>query len=183
MKKPGKTSVGVNQYHRNYDAQAQITFIVDRLRKGMERRDILKDWEQFHKTSTKTFDIRLGRARMQVIGETSRINEGVDKYVKDKSAELGYEIMSIAERVHVLAQIAKGLIEIESPFVVGESVVMQKCKPSFADRKSAIAELNKMDGAYATIKAELNVFREQPLFPDVNYIIDISEPKTKQIKK
>lgn len=67
------------------------------------------------------------------------------------------EIMSVAERMGVLTQIARGEIPLKKPMVCDGIIQEVDVVPDWMDRKNAIAELNKMDGSYQPTKIEANV--------------------------
>jgi phage terminase small subunit len=74
------------------------------------------------------------------------ITENAAQKAADKVAEL--EVVSVAERMHILSQIALGKIILQKPMVVNKQVQLIECVPDYMDRRNAIAELNKMDGSY-----------------------------------
>lgn len=72
-------------------------------------------------------------------------------------------VISKTERMQVLSDIAIGKLKISKPIFTKEGVIDSYVEPDCNDRTKAIAELNKMDGAYApqkidnTIKGSLGV--------------------------
>lgn len=64
------------------------------------------------------------------------------------------EIIDRAKRMHILSQIATGALRIQKVFGSEIGPVSMEVEPDYSDRKSAIAELNKMDGQYAAEKVE-----------------------------
>lgn len=66
-------------------------------------------------------------------------------------------IIDRARRMHILSQIAEGAIPLNKPMVVGKEIQLIEVVPDYMDRKNAIAELNKMDGEYATEKTEVKI--------------------------
>jgi len=65
------------------------------------------------------------------------------------------EIADKIERQKVLTQILRGEIKLSKPMVVDKQVQFIECVPDYADRKAAIAELNKMGGDYSPTKVDV----------------------------
>lgn len=140
--------------------QAQIDFIVDCLRIGEKRNEVLAKFaKKWQSTSTRTFDRRLKEAESILQSEYSHIQSEVDKQVANEISERKKKILTVIERKEILTQIALGEIPLNKPMVVDGSIELIEIVPDWADRKAAIAELNKMDGDYSPTKSnvELNV--------------------------
>ena len=60
--------------------------------------------------------------------------------------------MTADERKELLTKLITGEIKAKRPFVIGGKIMEYPEEPTHRDRISAIAELNKMDGAYAPTK-------------------------------
>jgi len=135
----------------------QIEFIKDRLRNGQSRKDILQEFTETYKTSVKTFDTRLKIATEAIRGESSRILEVSEAYVKEEIEGRKLKLMTVAERMDVLSKIAGGEIPLFKPMVVNGEIQMVDVVPDWMDRKNAIAELNKMDGSYSATKTEVAI--------------------------
>jgi hypothetical protein len=73
-------------------------------------------------------------------------------------------IADVAERMQMLTKILRGELSIEEEISTPSGIVTLMVKPSFGERRAAIAELNKMGGDYAPAKSEVKVVGEQPLF-------------------
>ena len=147
-----------------------IEFIKSCLRKGEKRGDILaKFGKKWQSVSIRTFDRRLEDAEDAMRAEISAINDKANKSIEKKAEELSSEILSNLERQVILSKIARGEIMLTKPMVVDKVVELVPVVPDWMDRKSAIAELNKMDGAYAPIKQEVEI-REQPI--DISNLTD-----------
>lgn len=135
---------------------AQIEFIKDYLRKGQQRKEILQVFIKNYKTGVKTFDSRLKLAKEALQSELTKITEETEKGIQKEIEARKAKILTTIERKEILSQIAKGELtttrEVSTP--MGVVVPLQE-KPSYSDRKAAIAELNKMDGDYAPEKSQI----------------------------
>lgn len=139
---------------------AQIEFIKTCLRNGLQRKAIMgkfgKKWEDISRT---TFDRRLKAASQAMQKEVSAIKKGTRNII-DKEIEARKEkIMGALERQEVLTAIARGEIPLQKPMVCDGLIQKIEVVPDWMDRKNAIAELNKMDGAYAPSKAETTILK------------------------
>ena len=143
---------------------AQINFIADCLRKGEQRKEILgkfgKKWEKVSRT---TFDRRLRQAEAHVASEQQRIKEQAEQDVVKEADALKSKILTSLERQAILSDMAKGELETEVLLVTKDGIKKAKAKPTHAERRAAIAELNKMDGDYAPTKQEVNI--STPVLP------------------
>lgn len=75
--------------------------------------------------------------------------------------------MSVAERMELLSKLAEGTLKIKVPFYKDGKVLEYNAEPSASERIKAIAELNKMNGAYAPteIKGTLDIRAVQVIIP------------------
>ena len=137
---------------------AQINFIADCLRKGEQRKEILgkfgKKWEKVSRT---TFDRRLRQAEAHVASEQQRIKEQAEQDVVKEADALKSKILTSLERQAILSDMAKGELETEVLLVTKDGIKKAKAKPTHAERRAAIAELNKMSGDYAPAKSIVTV--------------------------
>jgi hypothetical protein len=100
--------------------------------------------------------------------EREKLKTIVDAAQKDKVVKIAQmDIMTSAERMEFLTKMAKGEMKVKQPFVIGGKIMEYPSEPTFAERRAAIAELNKMDGSYAPTENKVTLMKEQPLFPDV----------------
>lgn len=137
----------------NSQNRVQVDFIANLLRKGGKRNDILAKFaKKWQKVSTRTFDRRLKSAEALIQSEQATIQAQAEQEVTKEIEVRKIEIMSVIERKETLTQIARGLIPLTKPIVVDKSIEYIEVVPDWMDRKNAIAELNKMDGAYAPTK-------------------------------
>ncbi len=146
------------------DQLKQIEFIKSELRLGKERIDILQKFTKVYKSSIKTFDNRLKIARIAILDEVKDIQSKTKDIVEAESNKAALEILSVAERIHLLVKMAKGDMDIEQETTTKDGIVTLIVKPSHSERRAAIAELNKMAGDYAAAKSEVKLIGEQPLF-------------------
>ena len=137
---------------------AQINFIADCLRKGEQRKEILgkfgKKWESVSRT---TFDRRLRQAEAHVASEQQRIKEQAEQDVVKEADALKSKILTSLERQAILSDMAKGELETEVLLVTKDGIKKAKAKPTHAERRAAIAELNKMSGDYAPAKSVVTI--------------------------
>jgi hypothetical protein len=79
----------------------------------------------------------------------------VEEAQSNRVAEIAQmNIMTSVERMEFLTKMAKGEVKVKQPFVIGGKIMEYPSEPTFAERRAAIAELNKMDGSYAATKQE-----------------------------
>ena len=129
----------------------QVDFILDCLRKGEKRKEILaKLTKKWQSVPVRTFDRRLKVATDLYDAERKRIEAKVERKIAKEAEARKIEVMSVLERQHVLTQIATGKLVLSKPKVVDKQVQFIECVPDYNDSKAAIAELNKMDGSYTT---------------------------------
>lgn len=94
--------------------------------------------------------------KIQELIETARkITEASQKEVIDTL--VNFDIMSRAERMQTLTDIARGKIQLQKPMVCDGQIELIDVVPAWSDRRDAIAELNKMDGEYSAIKKEIKI--------------------------
>lgn len=138
--------------------QIQIEFIVDCLRNGEKRGEI---WQKFGKEwqdlSERTFDRRLNQAEAQMEGEISAIVERTEQSVAKEVEARKLKLLSVAERMDILARMASGELEAEKIVFTKDGAKKIKVKPDHTEIKAAIAELNKMDGSYSPVKQDVNI--------------------------
>lgn len=97
--------------------------------------------------------------------EREKLKAIVEEAQSNRVAEIAkMNIMTAAERMEFLSKMANGEIKVKQPFVIGGKIMEYPSEPTFAERRAAIAELNKMDGSYAATKTE-NLHEFKPLPP------------------
>jgi phage terminase small subunit len=100
------------------------------------------------------------------ISELQSENKKIVEMANEKAAQVIADgsIADAAERMQMLTKILRGELSIEEEISTPSGIVTLMVKPSFGERRAAIAELNKMGGDYAPAKSEVKVVGEQPLF-------------------
>ena len=142
----------------NNGQSAHIEFIKDFLRKGENRKSILSKFVQkWPNLSTKTFDRRLDAARSSYEAELATISEQTNTSIANEVESRKMKILSSLERQEILTKIALGELEVEQLLVAKDGIKKVKVKPTHADIKSAVAELNKMGGDYAPAKQNITI--------------------------
>jgi hypothetical protein len=144
--------------------QTQIDFIVDCLRNGEQRKDILSKFvEKWQKVSSRTFDRRLKDAETQLQGEQQRVKKESEQEVIKEIECRKSSIMTAIERQELLSKIAKGEIKLKKQIIVSGEPFDVEHEPEISDRINAIKELNKIDGNYTPIKTETSLeVKESP---------------------
>jgi len=111
-----------------------------------------KKWQ----TSTRTFDRYWQEALSRFADLNLRTQNAFDELrLEGKKEALKKAILTKHERMEILTQIAKGEIPLVKHIVCDGVIQEVEVVPAWADRKVAIAELNKMDGEYAPIKKDI----------------------------
>ncbi len=113
---------------------------------------VVKKWQ----TSERTFDRYWKEALSRFNALHERTKKALDEvYIEGKKEALKKAILSKHERQEILTQIAKGEIPLTKHIVCDGVIQEVEVVPAWADRKAAIAELNKMDGDYAPVKKDI----------------------------
>lgn len=137
---------------------AQIEFIKDCLRGGLQRKDIFAKFSKKWQTvASRTFDTRLKAAKDSLQQELKAIKAKTKVNVAKEVEARKIKIMSVIERQEMLSKIANGELKVEKAIATqfGAEIVM--INPDMNDRIKAISELNKMGGDYAPTKNEFNI--------------------------
>lgn len=137
--------------------QIIVDAIIHELKNGKERGNFMarvcKKWQ----ISVRTFDRYLKIAQEQHCAMHQAIEKELAEV--DKQAAIDGRkraIMTINERKLVLTQIATGNLKLKKWWIGKDYEIAKVVSPDYSDRRAAIAELNKMDGAYAPEKIALN---------------------------
>ena len=155
--------------------QVIIDFIISCLKVGEDRKKILAKIGKKWQISERTLDRYLKISNQQHTEE--------QQVIKDKLAEVAQQaaidthkkaILTADERKELLTKIAKG--EIEIPLIEKRwngktkkfATLSFKGLPPHTARISAISELNKMEGDYAPIKQQFEVFKTLPDFSNLS---------------
>ena len=103
-----------------------------------------------------TFDRYWAEASKRFKARLDAIEEATTKVaVSMEIKALKKAILSKHERQEILTQIAKGEIPLVKHIVCDGVIQEVDVVPAWADRRAAIAELNKMEGDYAPIKKDI----------------------------
>jgi hypothetical protein len=87
----------------------------------------------------------------------------VEEAQNNRVAEIAQmNIMTSVERMEFLTKMAKGEVKVKQPFVIGGKIMEYPSEPTFAERRAAIAELNKMDGSYAPTESKVKLDDNRP---------------------
>ncbi len=127
-----------------------VTEILLMLESGTVRHACLAKVAKKWQISVRTFD-RHWKTANEKHAETQ---SAIQNSIASISAEVFREnftgrILTKLERQEILTQIALGEIKLTKYIVADGFIEERDVVPSWSDRKAAIAELNKMDGAYA----------------------------------
>lgn len=145
--------------------RVQVEFIVDCLRKGQGRAEIMskfgQKWESVSRTS---FDRRLDKAKELLAGEQEKLQEKVEAKIEREVEKRANRIMSVLERKELLTKIASGEVLVIKPVITRDGIQYLEMPPDHKDRMKAMEELNKMEGDYATKKIDVSV--NKPLIID-----------------
>lgn len=133
--------------------QVIIDYIVSCLEKGEQRGDILVKAGKKWGISKSAFDRWLKIAKDQHKGTQEAIKKAkatidIENGIKERYRQ----IADVGERKEILTKIVRGQIPLTKPMIVKGRIRHIKTVPDWADRRAAIAELNKMDGSYAPDK-------------------------------
>jgi hypothetical protein len=139
--------------------QIIVDLIIKELKLGKERGEILAIISKNQQLPTRTFDtyFKIAKEEHLKAQQSKKSKISSNDTIKAINEEID-QLMTVAERQSILASIARGELKIKKPFVVsrgatqGAEIVDHECLPDYADRKGAIAELNKMRGDYAPTK-------------------------------
>jgi len=118
------------------------------------------------KGTIKTEGSKLAKKYAQEIVKAKELNKSiVDQVNKDTISKVAKgSIISSVERMEILTKIAKGEIPLKKHMVCDGVIEEVEVVPDWMDRKNAIAELNKMDGAYAATKTDVTLKDESTFY-------------------
>ena len=103
-----------------------------------------------------TFDRYWAEASKRFKARLDAIEEATTKVAISMEVKaLKKAILSKHERQEILTQIAKGEIPLVKHIVCDGVIQEVDVVPAWADRRAAIAELNKMEGDYAPVKKDI----------------------------
>lgn len=93
----------------------------------------------------------------QFISELQLENKKIVEMANEKASQIIADgsIADVAERMQILSKILRGELNIEEEISTPNGITTLLVKPSFTERRNAIAELNKMAGDYAPAKQDI----------------------------
>jgi hypothetical protein len=148
--------------------QKQVDLIIDFLKKGYQRKTILSNFVQFcPNVSEKTFQRRLKVAEGMFKEQMSKLNTLVEQKLNEDANVAKIEFLTVSERQAILAGQARGEIKVKKAVFTPKGIVYIEEEPNHADRRAAVAELNKMCGDYAPQKTESKVDINQLPLPTI----------------
>ena len=133
-----------------------ITEILDEIDFGVTSGECKSKICEKWRIAERTFDRYWKEAlsRFQALNE--RTQKALDEiHIEAKKEALKKAILSKHERQEILTQIAKGEIPLVKHIVCDGVIQEVDVVPAWADRRAAIAELNKMEGDYAPVKKDI----------------------------
>lgn len=143
---------------------ARIEFILTHLRKGGQRKDILQLFAKNYKTSTKTFDNLLKKAKERIEDENkAKESQRQANIGEELKAEIQAEIASEIEIDLVLSKFIMGGATVEE-FIKGEAVI-RGISPM--EVIAAADKLYKRRGSYAPVKQAQTDSKGNDV-PDIN---------------
>lgn len=135
---------------------AQLEFIKQQVRLGKESRKIREEFfERWPGYTYYQWERRFHTANKEIREEQALVTEKANDIVEIQIKQRAARILSVVERKEILTQIALGQLTITKPIVVACKVEYVACQPDYTDRRLAIAELNKIDGSYQPLRADI----------------------------
>lgn len=133
--------------------QVQVDYIVSCLEKGETRGRILAKFLKKWQITVRTFDRLLKFGKDEHQAALLKIKARKEKLdLQNALNERQLQIIDVNERKQILSKIIRGDMPLKKPMVVAGKLRYPKIVPDWDNRRSAIAELNKMEGDYAPDK-------------------------------
>jgi hypothetical protein len=134
--------------------QQILDAIVKELKLGKPRAKIMAKIVAKWQMSSRTFDRFLKKASEDHSKQQGAIKEKLVRVEEEAAIEARkLEIMTVNERKVVLSQIASGELILSKWYIGAGYQIKKNIVPNYSERISAIAEMNKMEGDYAPVKA------------------------------
>jgi len=140
---------------KKIDKETAIKLILSDLKKGISKMSIIQKLSINYNNSLKSFYNYFDAAEIlykEFLAKATPIIEAKEIEALGEAAKMG--ILSKLERQKILSEIARGEIQLIKYMVADGVIHDMPIVPNWTDRKNAIAELNKMDGAYIEIDNE-----------------------------
>ena len=134
---------------KKIDKETAIKLILDKKKQGIDEKSILQFFTDNFIFTEKTY-YNWKKEAMQRFNEfTLKAKPIIEAKEIEALGKIAVsKILSKIERQIILSKIARGKIPM-TKYIVADGVIHDMpISPSWNDRKNAIAELNKMDGAY-----------------------------------
>lgn len=98
------------------------------------------------------------------ISELQSENKKIVAMANEKASQIIADgsIADVAERMQMLTKILRGELSIEEEVSTPSGIITLLVKPSFGERRAAIAELNKMGGDYAPAQLNTTITDTRP---------------------
>jgi hypothetical protein len=167
---------------KQYWIQEQIEFVKKMLRSGYSVQQIhqaaKKKWKDIN---SRQIGYRIVAANKQLLAEQRQIAEQTQLIVNKTITERVFDIISLVERKQVLSQIAQGTLVIPKAVLVDGVIQYVDTYPDFKQRIAAIAELNKIEGSYAPLRADITT-NGQEIVPVTAAVIHIEGDKVELLQ-
>lgn len=137
--------------------EAQIKFILSKLKEGKKRADYLDEYVHKFGTSAAMMDKNIKIAKARIDAEKAMFAQKLEKKIEQRVDEIAGRILSQTEIMITLSKIIAGEVLYTKPMVVDGQVVEVPVAPDYQDRKNAAAELNKMRGDYEAAKMKVEM--------------------------
>lgn len=123
---------------------------------GVDRQTVLAGFVEKWRLSERTFDRYWASARSRYQALNLKAQKAKEEvYIQEEKKAAKKAILNKHQRQEILTQIALGELNFKKEVATKMGIVGLQAIPDFADRKAAIAELNKMDGDYAPTKKDI----------------------------
>lgn len=134
----------------------QTEFVKDLMRQSLNLEDIRAQfYARWPEAGKKKWWRRCKLAREHLATEQAFVTDKANDIIELQIQQRAARILSVVERKEILTQIALGQLTITKPINVAGKVEYVQCEPDYTDRRLAIAELNKIDGSYQPIRADI----------------------------
>lgn len=134
--------------------EARIEMVLSELRKGVERKAIIRKFSKTFKVTDRTFDVLISKAKERLAVENqAKEKERQAKISEELKAEIQAEIASDLELDLVLSKIVKGGYEVEE--IIRGTPILRSVSPM--EMIAAADKLYKRRGSYAAVKQNVTV--------------------------
>jgi hypothetical protein len=156
------------------NVKQQVEWLKQMILAGEETKVINKGFlEKWPDCTQRQYEARIIRVNREMRAFQNAITEKVNEYVNLELSTHVRRILSVVERKEILTQIALGQLTITKPINVAGKAEYVQCEPDYTDRIKAIAELNRIDGSYQPIRADITT-NGQSITPVTTTIIQFN---------